>query len=81
MDYADAATSDTVASRTHLDSARKYKGESRMLRDERGQMVQLSDEWEVIQQDFKLLEICGEGSFGRVVRAQHRVTKKEVAIK
>lgn len=36
MDYADAATSDTVASRTHLDSARKYKGESRMLRDERG---------------------------------------------
>lgn len=44
-------------------------------------MVQLSDEWELIQQEFKLIEICGEGSFGRVVRAKHRVTKKEVAIK
>ena len=81
MDYPDAATSDTVASRTNLDSARQYKSESRMLRDERGQMVQLSNEWECIQHDFKLLEICGEGSFGRVVRAKHRVTKKEVAIK
>lgn len=28
-----------------------------------------------------MLEICGEGSFGRVVRARHRVTKKEMAIK
>jgi serine/threonine protein kinase len=81
MDYADAATTDTVASGRHLDSARKYKNESRMLKDERGQMVQLSNEWELLQQDFKLLEICGEGSFGRVVRAKHRVTKKEVAIK
>lgn len=81
MDNADAATSDTAASRSNLNSARQYKPESRMLRDERGQMQQLSDDWELIQQDFKLLEICGEGSFGRVVRGKHRVTKKEVAIK
>ena len=81
MDYTDAATSDTVGSRSNLDSARRYKTESRVLRDERGQMVQLSDEWELLQKDFKLLEICGEGSFGRVVRARHRVTKKEMAIK
>ena len=50
MDYADAATSDTVASRTHLDSAsQQYKNESRLLRDERGQMVQLSSEWALVQ--------------------------------
>lgn len=48
MDYTDAATSDTVGSRSNLDSARRYKTESRVLRDERGQMVQLSDEWELL---------------------------------
>lgn len=84
MDSADAGTNDTVApGDPYLDSGIQveFSKQSRLLRDDRGQMVQLSDEWSFIQQDFKLIDICGEGSFGRVVRASHRVSKKVVAIK
>ncbi len=83
MDYADAATSDTMASASQLGSDRntQYSDKSRCLRDERGQMVQLPSLWGVVQADFELLEICGEGSFGRVVKARHRTSNKEVAIK
>lgn len=74
------STSDTMAS-TSQSITGQYSDKSRLLRDERGQMVQLPALWSIVQPDFELLEICGEGSFGRVVKAKHRTSKKEVAIK
>ena len=71
------STSDTMASY----SQSSFSDKTRLLRDERGQMVQLPPLWAIVQPDFELLEICGEGSFGRVIKARHRSSKREVAIK
>jgi serine/threonine protein kinase len=50
MDYADAATSDTMASASQLGSERngQFSEKSRLLRDERGQMVQLPQLWSTV---------------------------------
>lgn len=77
MDNAET-TSDTI---NGSDKFSKFPDKSRLLRDERGQMVQLPQIWQTVQPDFQLIEICGEGSFGRVVKARHRTSNKEVAIK
>lgn len=37
--------------------------------------------WKSLKQNYKLLQILGEGSGGKVVRAQIRSSKKIVAIK
>lgn len=44
-------------------------------------MVQLSDNWSLVQDEFELLEICGKGSFGCVVKSRHKKSGRLVAIK
>ncbi len=34
-----------------------------------------------MKEEYKLLEVLGEGAFGQVVRAKHRQFKQQVAIK
>jgi len=41
----------------------------------------LSHHWNYVTKDYKLIKVSGEGSFGKVVRATHRETKTNVAIK
>ena len=77
MDTREDTTADTIGENKN----EKFPDKSRLLRDERGQMVQLPQIWQMVQTDFQLVEICGEGSFGRVVKARHRTSNKEVAIK
>ena len=45
------------------------------------QREHLSKHWKAISKNYKLLNVLGEGTFGKVIHARHRVTKKEVAIK
>ena len=35
----------------------------------------------MMKEEYKLLEVLGEGAFGQVVRAKHRQFKQSVAIK
>jgi len=37
--------------------------------------------WKDVEQDYKVLQQIGTGSFGQVVKAQHKTTDKIVAIK
>lgn len=37
--------------------------------------------WSFVRNEFKLIELLGEGSFGQVVRAKHRDSGKYFAIK
>ena len=37
--------------------------------------------WKKIEDQYELIEIAGEGSFGQVYKAKHRVTGKIFAIK
>lgn len=48
MDSNAETTSDTLASDKHT----KFPDKSRLLRDERGQMVQLPAIWQCVQPDF-----------------------------
>ena len=41
----------------------------------------LSSIWKGVQDQYRLLELLGEGSFGQVVKAQHILTGKMYAIK
>ena len=44
--------------------------------------VKLSNtRWAYVKKEYKLVEFLGEGSFGQVVRAKHRVSGKVFAIK
>ena len=44
-------------------------------------MSKLSRHWQHVSKDYKLLEVLGEGTFGKVIQGQHRQTKQMVAIK
>ena len=44
-------------------------------------MVDLTTAWSTPMEHYDLLEIIGEGSYGKVVKAKCKVTKKFVAIK
>jgi serine/threonine protein kinase len=44
-------------------------------------MKKLDRSWITVKKDYKLLYVLGQGSYGQVVKATHRVTKKIVAIK
>jgi mitogen-activated protein kinase 1/3 len=37
--------------------------------------------WADIEESYKVLQTIGSGSFGQVIKAQHKETKKVVAIK
>ena len=37
--------------------------------------------WKEVEQEYKVLQQIGTGSFGQVVKAQHKTTDKVVAIK
>lgn len=41
----------------------------------------LSSHWKFIKDDYKLLSLIGEGSYGQVVKALNRKTKQYYAIK
>lgn len=41
----------------------------------------LSKNWKAVNTQYKLLNIVGEGAFGKVVRAKDRHTQQQVAIK
>ena len=41
----------------------------------------LSKHWKYVNKDFKLIDVLGEGTFGKVIHAKRRTTKQEVAIK
>ena len=41
----------------------------------------LSSQWKVIRDKYKLLDVLGEGTFGKVIKARLRDTGKLVAIK
>ena len=41
----------------------------------------LSKHWKIVSGQYKLLNVLGEGTFGKVIQARHRVTKQDVAIK
>jgi serine/threonine protein kinase len=43
--------------------------------------TQLDSIWKVVQAEYKILELVGQGSYGQVCKAQHRLTKKMYAIK
>ena len=43
--------------------------------------LSLSRKWYALKQDYKLIEVLGVGSFGEVLRAKHRKSGKDVAIK
>ena len=44
-------------------------------------MKKLEGSWHTVKKDYKLLDVLGEGVYGQVVKAVHRVSKKIVAIK
>ena len=44
-------------------------------------MTKLDSSWKTVKDKFKIVEVIGEGSYGQVVRAIERETKKVVAIK
>ena len=44
-------------------------------------MQKLSATWKTPKENYKLTEVLGEGTGGQVVKAYHRQSKKEVAIK
>ena len=37
--------------------------------------------WEQVRKTYKLKQVIGEGSFGKVIEARHRETREKVAIK
>lgn len=41
----------------------------------------LSSQWKIIRDEYKLLDVIGEGTFGKVIKARHRQTSRQVAIK
>ena len=41
----------------------------------------LKPHWNLIKDEYKLVSILGEGTFGQVIRAQQRITKEQFAIK
>ena len=41
----------------------------------------LSSHWKVIKEEYKLLDVLGEGTFGKVIKARVRTTGNLVAIK
>jgi serine/threonine protein kinase len=44
-------------------------------------MQKLNSSWKACKRDYKLTEVVGEGSVGLVVKARHRVSNIQVAIK
>ena len=40
-----------------------------------------NSKWDIIRQDYKILEQIGEGTFGQVVKAKNRLNNEVVAIK
>jgi serine/threonine protein kinase len=44
-------------------------------------MQKLSSCWKALKKDYKLMEVVGEGSVGLIVKARHRLSGKDVAIK
>ena len=38
-------------------------------------------QWKYANKEYKLMQILGAGTFGQVIHAKHRQSKKEVAIK
>ena len=44
-------------------------------------MTKLENHWKFVKQDYKLEKILGKGSFGQVIKAIHRSSKTECAIK
>jgi serine/threonine protein kinase len=43
--------------------------------------MKLSSSWTDVSTDYKLIKVLGEGGGGQVIKAIHRGTKKNVAIK
>lgn len=44
-------------------------------------MLKLDSKWKTVSEDYKILDVLGQGSGGLVVKAMHRQTKKLVAVK
>ena len=44
-------------------------------------MLKLDSSWKAVKQEFKLVQVLGQGSGGQVVKAIHRETGRVVAIK
>jgi serine/threonine protein kinase len=44
-------------------------------------MLKLNSSWKACKKDYKLTEVVGAGSGGMIVKARHRASEKEVAIK
>jgi serine/threonine protein kinase len=41
----------------------------------------LDASWKILQKEYKLTKIIGQGTGGIVIKATHRIAKKDVAIK
>ena len=44
-------------------------------------MLKLDSDWKTVTQDYRLLEVLGQGSGGIVVKAIHKASNKIVAVK
>ena len=41
----------------------------------------LGKSWKLVKKNYSITRFLGEGSYGEVVKARHRITKETVAIK
>lgn len=60
-------------------SKRRYLSDANVLSP--SNTKKLSSIWKGVQDQYNLMELLGEGSFGQVVKAQHKATGKLYAIK
>ena len=44
-------------------------------------MIKLDASWKLVKKDFKLYSVLGEGAYGQVVKACHRESRRNFAIK